>query len=185
MAETPYVFVLCSSTHIDRIGAFYHANPRGRLFVCDAYQKQQLETVRAAHAEKSMFYDFRHVYTYASNLDGIMREKGFCMVVRQGAFFERVMAHYKDECRLIYAMWTGYLDDRARNQALYDFVAPYRYRVLHTSGHASPADIKRLCETVASKRGVIPIHTDAPDVFSTILPNERIFLLNDGEVLHA
>ena len=35
----PYVFVLCSSTNIDRIAAFCHANPRGRLFVCDKYQR--------------------------------------------------------------------------------------------------------------------------------------------------
>ena len=186
MKAAKYVFVLCSSTHIDRIGAFYHANPKGRLFVCDAYQKKQLETVRQAHAAKSGYYNFQYVRDYAPNLDAVMAEKGFCMLVRPGEAFRRVMEAYqteayKGDCLVIYSMWTGYLDERAQNQPLVDFLAPYRYRVLHTSGHAAPADIKRLYETVRPKRGFIPIHTDAPEAFTRLIPDGRVILLDDGE----
>jgi ribonuclease J len=181
MKAAKYVFVLCSSTNIDRIGAFYHANPKGRLFVCDAYQKKQLETVRQDHADKSDFYNFKHVLSYAPNLDKLMEQKGFCMLVRQGEFFKQVMDKYKDDCLVIYSMWTGYLDDRAKNRGLVNFLAPYRYRVLHTGGHASPEDIKKLYETIKPKHGLIPIHTDAPKMFAELIPDGNVLLLNDGE----
>ena len=84
MRDNKYVFVLCSSTNIDRIAAFYHANPRGRLFVCDSYQKELLDIVRERHGDKSPLYNFSHVYAYAPNLDGLMEERGFCMLIRQG-----------------------------------------------------------------------------------------------------
>jgi len=207
MSAAKYVFVLCSSTNIDRIGAFYHANPKGRLFVCDAYQKKQLETVRQDHAEKSDYYNFQHVYDYAPNLDALMEKKGFCMLVRQGEYFRRIMEKYiKDDQKilsndpeyspggastaiepnkflLIYSMWTGYLDERAKSQELVDLLAPYDYRVLHTSGHASPEDIKKLYETINPKCGLIPIHTDDPEVFLRFIPESSTILLNDGELL--
>jgi ribonuclease J len=186
MAGAKNVFVLCSSTHIDRIGAFYRANPKGRLFVCDAYQKKQLETVRQGHASKSDFYDFKHVYRYAPNLDKRMEAQGFCMLIRQGEIFRRVMEKYKDDCLVIYSMWTGYLDERAKNRGLVDFLAPYRernvFRVLHTSGHVSAEDIRALYAAVKPKNGLIPIHTDAPERFERLIPDGTVILLHDGEV---
>ena len=181
METCPYVFALCSSTHIERISAFYRANPRGRFFVCDAYQKKQLDTVKKADFGED--YRFQHVYDYAPNLDRHMREKGFCMLVRQGAFFRRVMEKYQDNCLVIYAMWTGYLDERAKNPGLCDFLAPYRYRVLHTSGHAPPEDLKGLYDMVNPRYGLIPIHTDAPEKFADIVPEGKLILLKDGEIL--
>lgn len=184
MKDTKYVFVLCPTTNIDRIGAFYHANPKGRLFVCDTYQKKQLNTVRKGHANKSSFYDFRYVCNYAPNLDQVMEEKGFCMLVRQKGYFQHVMERYKDNCLVLYSMWTGYLDERAKNQALVNFLAPYRgrMRVLHTSGHASPEDIRKLHETVTPKCGLIPIHTDTPEGFEELISAGQVILLDDGEV---
>jgi len=181
MKKTPYIFVLCSSTNIDRIGIFYHANPRGRLFVCDEYQKIQLEAVREACGEKSKFYNFRYVMDYGPNLDGIMKEKGFCMLVRQGDFFKRIMDKYKDNSLLIYSMWTGYLDERAKNQTLFDFISSYQYKTLHTSGHASAADLKSLYDTIKPSGGLIPIHSDRPEAFREMIPEGKLILLDDGE----
>ena len=219
MNAAKYIFVLCSSTNIDRIGAFYHANPKGRLFVCDAYQKKQLETVRQEHADKSDYYDFKNIFTYAPNIDDLMDEKGFCMIVRQGEFFHRVMEKFKNKCVLglvsehrfggrtvcvynnylvIYSMWTGYLDERAKNQRLVDFLAPYQiddfelankllapnefnFRILHTSGHASPEAIKKLYEIINPTCGLIPIHTDAPEMFEGLISDGKIIYLDDGE----
>jgi len=179
MKQSKYVFVLCSTTNIDRIGAFYHANPKGRLFICDSYQKKQLETVQKATT--SGFYNFENVYSYAANLDKFMEEKGFCMLVRQGKAFERVMERYRGNCLVIYSMWTGYLDERAKNQGLVDFLSAYRYRVLHTSGHASPEDIRRLYEIVQPTCGLILIHTDSPEMFGELIPDGKIIMLDDGE----
>lgn len=51
MREKKYVFVICSSTNIERIAAFYHANPRGRYFLCDCYQKDVLSVVTQAASQ--------------------------------------------------------------------------------------------------------------------------------------
>jgi len=184
MKKTKNVFVMCSSTNIDRIGAFYYANPQGRPFVCDGYQKKQLETVRLNHARMSRFYDFQKIYEYtpSEKLNKYMEDRGFCMLVRQGEYFRRIMERYKNNCLVIYSMWKGYLDERASNRGLADFFAPYKYHALHAGGHASPEDIKKLRDTVKPKCGFIPIHTDAPEKFQELMPEGTIIILNDGEV---
>jgi ribonuclease J len=181
MAANKYVFILCSSTNIDRIGAFYHANPSGRLFVCDGYQKSQLEIVRKRHAAFSGFYDFNRVYSYAPNLDTLMDERGFCMIIRQGDFFSKFLKRYQGRSKIIYSMWSGYLQGGAKNEKLVDFLHDYELVFLHTSGHANPQDLARLYEAVKPKIGVIPIHGDAPERFRERIPGGKIILLNDGE----
>ncbi len=181
MQENQYVFVLCSSTNIDRIGAFYHANPRGRLFVCDAYQKLQLETVREYHKQYSSFYDFSHVHSYASNLDRRMEQNGFCMIIRQGEVFARLLKRYQGRCKVIYSMWSGYLKGKTRNESLADFLCGQELTFLHTSGHATVQDLVTLYHTVHPTRGLIPIHGETPEKLRELLPKENIFLLQDGE----
>ncbi|MCL1904391.1 MAG: hypothetical protein FWF94_08230 [Oscillospiraceae bacterium] len=162
------------------VEAFFNPN---FLLLDIQFSKKQLETVRNAHASKSSFYDFKNVYSYAANLDKLMEEKGFCMLVRQGEFFKKIMKKYKDNCLVIYSMWTGYINEqeRAKNQGLIDLLAGYKYRVLHTSGHASPKDIKKLYETVKPTCGLIPIHTDSPELFEELIPDGKIIILDDGE----
>jgi ribonuclease J len=183
MTQNKYVFVFCASTNIDRIGAFYHANPKGRLFVCDRYQKSQIDIVRERHAKKSKFYDLRNVFDYAPNIDALMEEKGFCMLIRQGGFFAKILERYKNRSKIIYSMWTGYLKGKAKNDSLAEFLRGYKFDTLHTSGHANPSDLARLYETVMPKAGLIPIHGETPERFFDLLPDGNVIVLNDGESL--
>ena len=80
-------------------------------------------------------------------------------------------------------MWTGYLDDRARNESLCAFLDPYELTFLHTSGHASPEDLKQLYETINPNFGLIPIHSETPEMFTQIIPNGSIIMLDDGKPL--
>jgi ribonuclease J len=68
MKEKKHVFVLCSSTNIDRIAAFYHANPFGRYFLCDEYQKTVLDIVKENAGPKSNLYDFQKIVPMAKIL---------------------------------------------------------------------------------------------------------------------
>ncbi len=181
MRDNKYVFVLCSSTNIDRIAAFYHANPWGRLFVCDRYQKELLDLVRERHGDKSPLYDFSHVYAYAPNLDGLMEERGFCMLIRQGEIFASLLDRYRGRDAVVYSMWSGYLRGATRNAALAAFLAKDDPTFLHTSGHAAMEDIAALCRTLRPKQGVIPIHGETPERLSALLPDMPIHLLQDGE----
>lgn len=182
MQENKYVFVLCSSTNIDRIGAFYHANPHGRLFVCDEYQKEILGIVRKNHASKGRFYDFSHVYSYGANLDALLDEQGFCMLIRQGSQFARLLDQYRGRDAVVYSMWSGYLKGETRNKDLAAFLAKEQLVFLHTSGHACASDLVALCRTIRPKCGVIPIHGGTPERLSALLPENDIHFLNDGEV---
>ncbi|MCH5320208.1 MAG: hypothetical protein J1E36_00495 [Eubacterium sp.] len=183
MQENKYVFVLCSSTNIDRIGAFYHAKPRGRLFICDEYQKLQLEAVRKNHSEYSKLYNFSHVLYYDSNLDERMEKQGFCMIIRQGKMFEQLLKKYKGRSKVIYSMWSGYLKGETRNKELAEFLKDYELTFLHTSGHASTQDLVEFYNTVKPKTGLIPIHGEMPEKFSEFMPNGNIIVLNDEEEL--
>ena len=183
MLENKYVFVLCSSTNIDRIGAFYHANPRGRLFVCDEYQKSQLEIVRDNHKQYSGFYDFSNVFSYAPNLDDLMEKRGFCMIIRQGEQFAGLLEKYEGKSKIIYSMWSGYLKGETRNERLAEFLSGYELIFKHTSGHASVQDIVKLYQTVNPKKGLIPIHGATPEKLTELLPRDRVLLLKDGENL--
>lgn len=183
MEDNKYVFVLCSSTNIDRIGAFYHAGPAGRLFICDEYQKSQLEIVSGRHSRHSSFYDFSHVYSYAPNLDSLMERKGFCMIIRQGNMFTKLLERYKGRSRVIYSMRSGYLKGDTRNKQLADFLHDYDLTFLHTSGHASAQDIAALYHAVNPKTGIIPIHGEAPEQMTKLLPNGRVIVLDDGKSL--
>ena len=183
LKENKYVFVLCSSTNIDRIGAFYHANPKGKLFICDKYQKKQLETVSKNHKQKSIFYDFNHVLSYGTKIDELMEQRGFCMIIRQGKMCEKVLKKYKGRSKVVYSMWSGYLKGESKNDELVNFLKDYELTILHSSGHASVSDLVKLYNTVNPKTGLIPIHGETPEKFSQFLPKDKLLLLNDGEEL--
>jgi len=189
MKESKYVFALCSSTHIDRIAAFYHANPKGRMFICNEYIKENLDIVTQHHSDKSDFYNFSKALAWKGYLEKTMREKGFCMLIQQGGLAQNVMERFKEDSLVIYSMYADYLTDRALIKDLADFLkpymkSPYKFEKLHTSGHASSEDIKKVYETVKPKSGLIPIHTDSPDMFQGVIPDGTIIILDDGEVLH-
>lgn len=181
LKENKYVFVLCSSTNIDRIGAFYHANPKGKLFICDKYQKKQLETVSKNHKQKSSFYDFNHVLSYGTNIDELMEQRGFCMIIRQGKMCERLLKKYKGRSKVIYSMWSGYLKGESKNDELVNFLKDYELTFLHSSGHASVSDLVKLYDTINPKIGLIPIHGETPEKLLQLLPKDKLLLLNDGE----
>ena len=172
--EHKYVFVLCSSTNIDRLASIHNAVPRGRYFLCDAYQKELLRC-----AEKRAFsswYRFPKVLTPGENLK--LRERGFVMAVRAAQDFTKWMERFPDSV-LVYSMWPGYLDGRAPK--VETFVRPVaesgRMICLHASGHASQEDLLELCRRVSPRVGVLPIHTEQPRAFPNCIH------LKDGDLL--
>jgi ribonuclease J len=76
-------------------------------------------------------------------------------------------------------MWNGYLDEKksAFNQNLFDFLKPYSFDYMHTSGHANVETLKSVFETVKPKSGIIPIHTEAPEKFKELFQNQTVLVL--------
>lgn len=176
-----YVFLVCSSTNIDRLAAFYFAAKRaGRLFLCNSYQKKVLAVVTGCSGQKVPLYDFSGALAYGRNLLPRMEEKGFCMLVQPDVRARRLMARFDPkQSLLIYSMWPGYLD---RDPRLKAFVESQTWTTLHVSGHSAPEAIKAVCDIVRPRIGVIPIHTDAPQRMDQAVAPYSVIHLEDGSV---
>lgn len=186
--DNKYNFVMCSSTNIDSIAAFYNAAIScGKPFiVCeDDFQAEILRTV--ARHSKSSFYKFNKVLYYKENLNEYMRDKGFCFIGNANRITERAMKEFPENL-LIYSMWQGYLNENL--PAYIPFKAEFiqqakargsRFEYLHTSGHASGKALKMVCETTNAKT-ILPIHVENPESFTKLGLNQEIKILKDKEV---
>ena len=180
-----YVFVVCSSTNIDRIGGLYQATPRGKYFICDSYQKDVLTIVEKSAGQYSPLYQFKKALSYGENLKKKMEDRGFCMLVRGGLTFQKTMDYYREnhneETLVIYSMWKGYLDQPGNQMA--NMLKGFKnVEFLHSSGHATTQTIIDVCNAVSPRQAIIPIHsTNSRKLDSLGLPYHIEYLL-DGQV---
>jgi len=102
-------------------------------------------------------------------------------LIRNSDKFKSYMSHFNpDDCLVIYSMWQGYLKDK--NNGLADFLSPYQYIHLHTSGHATPETVKQVIELTDPKIGVIPIHSEQPGELMNLGLPHKIILLQDKQI---
>jgi ribonuclease J len=81
--------------------------------------------------------------------------------------------------RVIWSQWDGYLSEGAGAALKADCERrDIPFESIHTSGHPSPGDLKRLAAAVAPKR-LIPIHTFERLQFPN--PFKNVELIDDGE----
>jgi ribonuclease J len=193
------VFVLCSSTNIDRIAILYHASLKDdpkRMIAVDGYQKDILNAVQERHAQHSSFYCFDKAWPWYPKYQEKLEENGIFAFVRASShsgsyknWSEQVLERYFDheDSLLIYSFWDGYLKDGInRNDAFCSLMEQYQPNtILHTSGHASADDLVSIYNTVKPRRGLIPIHSENPKFFSSLIPNASIIYLADGETLEG
>lgn len=180
LKENKYVFVVCSSTNIDRIAGICSVIPRGKYCICDKYQFSIIKYIRDYAGVKSSLYKFDKVLYYSENLDEKMNDRGFCMFVRSGnPEHKRIMEMYKDKNPVvIYSMWKGYLEQ----ENIKEFLAGYKRIDMHTSGHADSDAIKLVIESVRPEL-VIPIHTEIPEAFFGIVKDVKVMPMNDKEII--
>lgn len=112
----------------------------------------------------------------------VERRAEILMMSRSNSIFPRLMRNFPvDGLRMIWSMWPGYLPEDK-------YVKPFcdRHRLelrqIHVSGHASPADLRRLVQAV-KPRTLIPIHTLCRDQFDQF--GAHVKKLDDGEVLEV
>ena len=172
MAKYKYVFVLGSSTDMDRLASLHKTNPNGRKFVCDRYQKDILDIFTANAGSYSDLYKFDDILLFpkAEMLENEMKPFGFCMLVRvnkyngkYSLFTQQTIREIPDYERvLIYSMWDGYLDNPAhQNDSYLEFIKKFsNIERIHTSGHATIECISELCRLTNPRMGIIPIHSE-------------------------
>lgn len=176
LQENKYVFVVCSSTNIDRLAGICAIIPEGKYCICDKYQLSVIEYIRDYAGNKSSLYKFRKALYYSENLDEKMNDRGFCMFVRCGnPEHKRIMEMYKDKNPVvIYSMWKGYLEQ----DNIKDFLDGYKRLDMHTSGHADIEAIKMVIDTVRPDV-IIPMHTEVPEAFLKLAGNKSVLMAND------
>lgn len=182
LRQYKYVFVLCATTNLDRIFALARAVPRGKNCICDDYQKTLVETVSKHWNGISSFYEMPKLLSFKYHPPARFAELGGLMFVRANSKFEAIIRQYDPaQSILLYSMWDGYRTKPG--STIPDFLAlTGTWETLHTSGHASPNDLRHVIEK-ADPEIVIPIHTDAPQKMQTLCQNRTVILLKDREEL--
>ncbi len=187
MTKYRYIFAVGSSTDMDRLATFHKANPNGRLFVCDRYQRDILEIFSSNGGKYSDIYKFDNLSVFPQEkLLEKMLEHGFCMMVRPNGFTDGKYWKFtqltinkipKDERLAIYSMWSGYLDrEEVRNLNHVDFVSQFEGNVerIHTSGHASSECLAELCKMTSPRLAIIPIHSERSSDYYNLPISEEL-----------
>ena len=175
-----YVFVICSSTNIDRIMGIWQNMPTDKVLICDAYQKRILDTViNNVYYESSLYR--RHDNPLVLNKEPYPKyymDHGFVSLVRGTEnFISQIKEFPKDDVRIIYSMWTGYIEE---NLALKTLLETYPTYICHASGHVSKDDLIKFIELV-NPNAIIPVHTDNPERLEELVPHRNVYIVNDNE----
>lgn len=176
MRQYKNVFIMSSSTDMERLASFYSANKliKNRPFITDNFQKKILNVFSENSGKIVDLFNFDKVYDYKktnTKLHDWMKKEGFCMMVRASSQSKKYVDYYKglepmlnsEETVLIYSMWSQYINPKSKhlNIAYYDFVNMFPNMVqIHTSGHASAETLAELCNTANPQLGIIPIHSE-------------------------
>jgi len=187
MKQYKNVFVMCSSTDMERLSTFYAANKvvGGRPFVCDDFQKNVLEIFSDTAGKKSPLFDFGEPYAFwkeNSKLVRWMKDKGFCMLVRATDKFDDYFAFLeqqidRNETVLIFSMWKEYINPASKHaiKRYLDFAAKFPVvKKIHTSGHASADCLTEVCNLVNPTFGIIPIHSEHSANFNKLPIKEEL-----------
>jgi len=191
-----------SAQNIDRVVTLYRACKRaGRPLVIDLYAAAILAATENKNIPQS---DWPGVHLYLPKLQAIQVKKceWFSLLKQHSVnriyqdelkaigrkaviLFRPLMrtdlqeSGCMDEASFIYSQWTGYLERgtyASMKEWLKNSSIPIRH--IHTSGHASPKDLKRFADAM-TPRTLIPIHSFAIERYSELFSN--VTYRQDGE----
>ena len=175
-----YVFIMCSSTNIDRIMGIWQNMPTDKVLIYDAYQKRILDTmINNVYYESSLYrrHDSPLVISKGPYPKYYM-DHGFVSLVRgTEKFISQIKEFPKDDVRIIYSMWTGYIEE---NLALKALLETYPTYICHSSGHVTKDDLIKFIELV-NPDAIIPVHTDNPERLEELVPHRNVYVVNDNE----
>jgi ribonuclease J len=191
-----------SGQNIDRIVSIFRASKRtGRKLIIDLYTAAVLEATGNENIPQSAWPDVALYVPQAQRIQ-IKENAWFDLLKRHSTnriFIEhlkqapkkstllfRPLHRFDLECgeclagaTYIYSQWDGYWE-----QGSYDMVKIWLLKhsipkhSIHTSGHASPAELKRFVAAIKPSK-VVPIHSSFPEKYPELFPNVEAH--QDGE----
>lgn len=175
------IFLLQSSTNIDRIVTFYRAAKRsGRIFLQELYMAE-VASAAGSSIPTPAFDDVYAFITNPSRHDELVKyrrmgkaqiaKSKFVMCVRNSMLrylkgLNELMGF--ENGLLVYSMWNGYKSKPEMAEFL-DACDEMGLRTIniHTSGHADPDTIRMLIEHVRPDE-IIPVHTENSAWFDSV-----------------
>ncbi len=194
--------VHCSSQNIDRVVSVMRASKRtGRKLVIDLYTAVILEATGNLNIPQSNWEDIVLMVPQSQRVK-ILKNAWFDLLTqhsRNRIFREKIHESpekytllfrplyqgdlTRGEClhgaSYIYSQWEGYWE-----RGEYDDVKTWleengiEKQSIHTSGHASPVDLKRFVKALNPTK-VVPIHTFQPEQYEKMYPSVEVH--EDGE----
>ena len=186
------IFVLQSSTNIDRIVTMYRAAKRcGRKFLQEVYMAEITSAVGGS-IPNPLFRDVYAFITGPGHHERLtkyrrmgkerMAQTPFVMCVRSTMLSYLKSLSEKMSFRggvLVYSMWNGYRKQPGMDRFLRECEKMgIKIITLHTSGHADEIGIQKLIDRVRPKE-IIPVHTENGGWFREKYPT----LVQKGERL--
>ena len=201
-AAAGMVLVCASAQNIDRMVSLYRAAKRtGRTMLIDVYAAEMLRATGNSHIPQSSWSNValftphhQRVQIRDKQLFHLLDRHKACrlfpeqlranapklaMLFRPAMLGDLRRAACLDGARAVWSQWQGYLDEgsgAALARALADLAIPLT--LAHTSGHASPADLRRFADALRPG-AVVPIHSFEghryPEWFDHVVPH------GDGE----
>jgi len=189
------VVVLASAQNIDRLVTVYRAALRAdRDLVIDLYTAD-IAAATGRSSIPAVGDDWPRVHVYAplrqrvrvkdsGEFDRVQRVRDRRLYPEQlreragrlvlfGAYQGEIPTMIRDglltEGAVVWSMWDGYLDQPSGHRlraVLQSANVPLVQH--HTSGHATPADLLRLVESLRPE-AVVPIHTETPDAYASTI----------------
>jgi len=194
------VLVACSAQNIDRIVTLYRAAKiTGRTLIVDAYAAEVLKAtgydcipkpVRGWTNLAVFIPGWQRVHLVKKNIAPIVdsyrefrvwpenlaeQAPHSVMLFRPGMLNDFERAGALTGARVIWSQWEGYLKDSSFRADCKKRGIPFE--VIHTSGHASPGDLKRLAAAV-NPRVLVPVHTFEAAQFPVLF--DSVALVPDG-----
>ena len=184
MLENKYVFVLASSTDMERLAAIKEAAKGAgkHLYVCSGSMRRMMGLFnnREGGKSKGLFAFHPACYDEAQHLD-TMKKDGFAMIVGVSNLKKVLDVASKvgaQEVMLVYSAWDGYYKDPAQvelNPSYKVFRDSFSRVVdIHTSGHADRRTIASVISMVNPSLAVIGIHKDANASLESLPLDEEI-----------
>ena len=136
-----------------------------RIALC-VPQRQRLQIKKAGLFEALERHSRHRIFpkTIAKN------PGGYALIFRELWMRDLERANCLDGACLIHSQWDGYLmEDRFLEIDAWRQTHGMPFHQVHTSGHASPDDLKRLV-TALNPKMLVPIHSDAPERYSELYP---------------
>ena len=194
--------VHCSSQNIDRVVSVMRASKRtGRKLVIDLYTAVILEATGNSKIPQSDWDDlalfvpwkqgrmvvenawFRKMGRHSQNrikIDAIKDQPGkYTLLFRPLHQPDLTRGECLEGASYIYSQWEGYWE-RGEFDGVKQWLEKHGIdkQSIHTSGHASPVDLKKLVQALKPGK-VVPIHTFKPEHYEKMYPN--VELHGDGE----